>query len=643
MTTAATSLLGLALPVSGELSGTWGDTVNTSITALLDSAVAGTTTISADADITLTATTLATNEARQAVILWTAGGTVTRYITAPAQSKTYVVVNKTSSTQSIVIRGAGPTTGVTVVAGRRVVVVWDGADFVEVASGNVNGGASSTDNAIARFDGTTGKIIQNSLATISDAGVLAGVTDISGTPTLSSGTANGVVYLNGVKSLTAGNALTFDGTKLSATQVAQTSDKVAFGLNAGLTTQGANAVAVGTDAGGSNQGANAVAIGLQAGYVDQPANTVIINATGTAVNGVAAQTDSFYVAPVRATTTGSSVLFYNSTTKEVFTSARATGNNIFLGNGAGSTVGNSERVAIGTSAGATNQSGYAIAIGQEAGQTNQGGFAIAIGRQSALTSQGQDAITIGRVSGQQQGAYAIALGTSSGYIQGAYGIALGYNAGQQQGAYAVAIGNLSGAVGAGASSVAIGDQAGYAGSQGYSISIGYKAGYSSLSSATNAIILNATGAELSGVVNQSNSFYVAPIRTDSTAVANSLRYNTTTKEVTYTDTIGYAAGSGGTVTQATSRTTGVTLNKLSGAITLFSAAGSAGTTTFTVTNSTVTAADTIIVNQKTGSNLYVIFVTAVATGSFNISFFAISGVATEAPVFNFNVIRGSTS
>ena len=45
MTTAATSLLGLALPVTGELSGTWGDTVNNSITSLLDTAVAGTTTL----------------------------------------------------------------------------------------------------------------------------------------------------------------------------------------------------------------------------------------------------------------------------------------------------------------------------------------------------------------------------------------------------------------------------------------------------------------------------------------------------------------------------------------------------------------------------------------------------------------------
>lgn len=132
MTTSATSLLGLALPVSGELTGTWGDTVNTSITSLLDTAVAGTTIISTDADVTLTTDELFPNQARQAIILWTAGGTVTRTITAPAKSKTYVVINKTSSTQSIKIVGVGPTTGVTVVAGSTAIVAWNGVDFISV-------------------------------------------------------------------------------------------------------------------------------------------------------------------------------------------------------------------------------------------------------------------------------------------------------------------------------------------------------------------------------------------------------------------------------------------------------------------------------------------------------------------------------
>ena len=159
MTTAATTLLGLALPVTGELSGTWGDTVNNSLTALLDTAVAGTTTLSADTDVTLSTTTLAANQARQAVILWTAGGTATRTITAPAQSKTYVVINKTSSTQSIVIRGAGPTTGVTIVAGEKCLVVWNGVDFVK--AGNTSGAGdftSLTDSGNLTFTGTGNRI-----------------------------------------------------------------------------------------------------------------------------------------------------------------------------------------------------------------------------------------------------------------------------------------------------------------------------------------------------------------------------------------------------------------------------------------------------------------------------------------------------
>lgn len=139
MTTAYTSLLGLALPVTGELSGTWGDTVNTAITSLLDTAVAGTTSITTDSDITLTTTTGASNQARQAIILWNpASGTTTRNITAPAQSKIYTVINASGGTQSIVIRGAGPTTGVTIAKGESATVAWNGSDFVKVGS---SGGA----------------------------------------------------------------------------------------------------------------------------------------------------------------------------------------------------------------------------------------------------------------------------------------------------------------------------------------------------------------------------------------------------------------------------------------------------------------------------------------------------------------------
>lgn len=138
---AYTALLGLSLPSTGTLAGTWGDEVNNAITSLLDTAVAGTTTLNTDADVTLTTTTGSANQARQAVILWTANGSTTRSITAPAQSKIYVVCNATAGTQNIVIRGAGPTTGVTIAPGRTVLVAWNGSDFVSIAQGpGVSGG-----------------------------------------------------------------------------------------------------------------------------------------------------------------------------------------------------------------------------------------------------------------------------------------------------------------------------------------------------------------------------------------------------------------------------------------------------------------------------------------------------------------------
>jgi hypothetical protein len=104
--------------------------------------------------------------------------------------------------------------------------------------------------------------------------------------------------------------------------------------------------------------------------------------------------------------------------------------------------------------------------------------------------------------------------------------------------------------------------------------------------------------------------------------------------------IGYATGAGGAVTQGTSRTTGVTLDKTTGSITLFSAAGTTSATTFAVTNSTVAATDVIILNQKSGTDLYDLMVTAVAAGSFNITFRTTGGTTTEQPVFNFAVIKG---
>lgn len=109
------------------------------------------------------------------------------------------------------------------------------------------------------------------------------------------------------------------------------------------------------------------------------------------------------------------------------------------------------------------------------------------------------------------------------------------------------------------------------------------------------------------------------------------------------DGIGIGYYSGAAITQGTSRTTGVTINSYAGAITMFSAAGSATAASFTVTNSKVRATDTIILNEASGTNLYVLGVTNVAAGTFQVTFFTTGGTATDAPVINFAVVRSAAS
>lgn len=113
---------------------------------------------------------------------------------------------------------------------------------------------------------------------------------------------------------------------------------------------------------------------------------------------------------------------------------------------------------------------------------------------------------------------------------------------------------------------------------------------------------------------------------------------------------GYAAGkgAGGAVTQATNRTTAVTLNTVTGQITTNSASLAAeAAAVFTVNDNKVAATDIIVLSQQSGSNggNTDIVVVAVAAGSFNISVAnnnAAAGTAeTGAIVINFSVLKGA--
>ena len=119
-----------------------------------------------------------------------------------------------------------------------------------------------------------------------------------------------------------------------------------------------------------------------------------------------------------------------------------------------------------------------------------------------------------------------------------------------------------------------------------------------------------------------------------------------TGEVQPTGKFGYSSG-GGTVTQASNKTTAVTLNAKSGAITMNNAAlADDATAAFTLTNSFIAATDVLIVNVASVGTAggYQLTVGAVAAGSCSISVMNVSGGAlSQAIVLNFVVIKGVTS
>ena len=182
MPTGYSTNLELALPVQGELSGVWGNTVNNGITQYLDAAIAGSQIISgSQTAVTLantngddTATNIAqagsgaTGTAQYQIIRCTGNPasllTITISDTGTAgYSKTFIIINATSTSQSVKIVGSGPTTGITVASGDKALVAWNGSDFVRVGASaggsdtqvQFNSGGNLAGSANMTFNGTT--------------------------------------------------------------------------------------------------------------------------------------------------------------------------------------------------------------------------------------------------------------------------------------------------------------------------------------------------------------------------------------------------------------------------------------------------------------------------------------------------------
>jgi len=205
MTTGATTLLSLSLPVEGELDGTWGDVVNYGITNYLDISVAGTLTLNGDGAVTLAntvgdavGTNIGSTTAQYAVIKITGTLTTTKIVTAPSTSKTYIVDNAATG-GTVTFKAAGQT-GISVAVAEKCTVYYNGTDYVKVAS-------SVTDGVSTISFGSTG---------LTPATATSGAVSVAGTLAVANG-GTGVTTSTGTGNTVLSASPTFTGTPLAPT------------------------------------------------------------------------------------------------------------------------------------------------------------------------------------------------------------------------------------------------------------------------------------------------------------------------------------------------------------------------------------------------------------------------------------------
>jgi hypothetical protein len=166
MATAYTTSLKLALPTQGELTGTWGDTLNNQVTSMIEEAVAGLKTINTWSTNSATLSTAdgTTSESRAAILNLTdttsdlsGAGTVI----CPAASKVYIVKNATG--QTITVKTASGS-GIAIPDGTTGFVYCDGTNVLEaltnvagnlVVGGNASIGGNLTVTGTTTFNGGT--------------------------------------------------------------------------------------------------------------------------------------------------------------------------------------------------------------------------------------------------------------------------------------------------------------------------------------------------------------------------------------------------------------------------------------------------------------------------------------------------------
>jgi hypothetical protein len=213
MTTTYSPSLKLALIGTGDQSGTWGQTTNTNLGTLLEQAITGVTAISLSgiSSYTLTNYNGTSDDARNAILIFTGTPSAAPTITAPAQNKVYVVVNNT--TQNLTMVASGGATSLVIPAlstGQAYCdasnVSGNGIGFYSAqttAAGNWNVGGNLAVTGTSSF---TGSAIMSTLiaSSISATAINSATVSSSGVHIASSYTGAGTGLTGTAASLTAG-------------------------------------------------------------------------------------------------------------------------------------------------------------------------------------------------------------------------------------------------------------------------------------------------------------------------------------------------------------------------------------------------------------------------------------------------------
>jgi len=183
MTTAYTPILKLALPVTGELNGTWGDVVNNNITSMVEQAIAGLATVNTwvAASSTLTTADGTTSQSRCAILECSGAPGAAATVICPTATKVYIIKNSVTGGYAVTLKTSAGT-GISVPNGSTALLYCDGT--------NVVSGATYMATIVA--------------TSITDTGLTSGRVTYAGTGGLLQDAA----------------AFTFDGTILSATRFA---------------------------------------------------------------------------------------------------------------------------------------------------------------------------------------------------------------------------------------------------------------------------------------------------------------------------------------------------------------------------------------------------------------------------------------